>query len=627
MKENLPGSNTFKITVLVAVFLGLLALALRVWGIKFGFPNVLCGVDENYSTSLAMRYGLGNLKPDFFWWPTLHSYLLFALYGGYYALGRLLGEFRSLFDFQKLYFTDPQSFFLIGRLFTAAAGSLSVVMLFFLAKKAYSLRVGFLAALFLAFNFLHVRDSHYSRPDILAGIFMMPAFMCLLSLKNKKDYLFTGILVGLAASVKYQYILILFPALIAHFMPEPAAGKKYLGSRFLHPGPLLMLLAAFLAFFATSPYIVLNLREMLVYVSHGAAAQNDLLAHYGFRNSFDFHFRISFLQGIGLPLLIAAAMGFVQSLARRQKADIVLVSFTVVYYLSITLGASVYMRYALPLLFPLLIFSARFADTCLGAVESLRLPKPGKAALAALLLFALLYLPAQKVFSYNSLMAEKDNRVVAAEWIEANIPGGSRIACAAAYWLECPVLRENKKSLADASRNIITEYRHKFLLALPDYPAEPSYYLTQLDESERPTTLGFRGINSDLGAIKSEKIEYIAPLGHSVLGFRGINAGLDAIKSEKIEYIVAIEHYPGAYPAISAELNALIRKNFVLYKELLPYSGSTPPSPLYDEPNGFYLPCGGFRGIVRPGPIIRIWKTAAARAATHRLDKGIGAQN
>lgn len=602
--STLTGSGT-KITLFIVVFIGLLALAVRLWGIEFGFPHVHCGIDEDHAASLAMRYGRGSFKPDSLWWPTLHSYLLFVLYAAYYALGRLFGEFGSLFDFQKLYFTDPQSFYLIGRIFSAVSGALSAVLLFLMAKRVYSRRVGFLAALFLALNFMHIRESQYSRPDILGGVFMALAFMAIVSLKNKKDYLLAGIYTGLAASAKYQFILLIFPALVAHFIPEPSEEKKSWGSRLLHPGPPIMLLAVFIAFFATSPYIVLNLKVMLADVFSAASVQVDLLAKYGFKSSFQYHYQLSFLQGIGLPLMIAAALGILQSLAGPKKADIVLLSFTAIYYLSITLGESVYMRYAMPLLFPLLVFSAKFADSCIGAVDSLSLPKPGKAVFTALLLAALLYLPARKVFSYNSLLAEKDNRVVAAEWIEANIPGGSRLAFAAVWWPEFPTLRESRQSLVDAIqmesrgsvRKVITGYRHKFLLAMPDYPAEPSYYLTQLDED-----------------------------GRAILGFRGIKADLDTIKAEKIDYIVSIEHYPSATPAISPEFNALIRGHFVLLKELLPYSGSVPPSPLYDGPTGYNLPCDDFERILRPGPIIKIWKTTRAKGNEARPAKVRGAQ-
>lgn len=582
MKNPTPLPESAKITLLIALAIGLAALALRLWGIKYGLPNVYCGVDEDVSLSLAMRYGKGDFSPDFFWWPRLHSYLLFMLYGAYYALGFLAGKFHSVFDFQKLYFTDPQSFYLIARVFSAFAGAFAAVLLFYLGKKFYSRRIGAMAALFLAFNFLHIRDSHYARPDILGGLLMVPAFMLMMSMKDKKDYLLMGVLGGLLAAVKYQFILILFPALVAHFIPGPSDEKEPFARRLFSPGPVIMVLAAFAVFFVTSPITVLNLGEILKKISSLSAKEHEYLMEYGLGNSFSFHFRFSFLQGVGLPLLIASLLGIAQSLARPQKSDIVLLSFAAAHYLVITLGGSSFMRYIIPMLFPMFLFAARFADSCIGAMDRAGFPKPLKAALAVLLLAALLYLPARKVFAYDRLMAAKDNRVAASEWIEANIPGGSRLAFASSWPLECPVLRESKESLAAAMKDTITGYRHKFLLELPDYPAAPAYYLSQLDDDAMRTILWYKRLGPDL----------------------------KAIKAEKIDYLVEIAHYPTARPAISAKLRELIERNFTLHKEILPYSGDAPPGPLFDEPTGTYLPCAGFARMLRPGPIIRIWRPA-----------------
>ncbi|PIU19725.1 MAG: hypothetical protein COT18_06050, partial [Elusimicrobia bacterium CG08_land_8_20_14_0_20_59_10] len=523
-----------------------------------------------------------------FFWPTLYTYLLFFMYGAYYTLGLLFGKFNSLFEFQRLYFTDPQSFYLIGRLLNVFAGALTAVLFFFAAKKAYSRRVSALAALFLATNFMHIRESRYARPDIMAGIFMAPAFMYLLSLKKRKDYFLAGLFTGLAASVKYQYILVLFPALLAHFFPGGDPPGRSFKRNLLHPGPLLLLLGAFLSFFATSPLVVLNLKSTFQAVA-GAAGQDVFMARYGFSSSFSFHLHYTFLQGIGLPLILAALFGVLQALAKPKKADIVFIGFGVLYYLAITLGGSIYMRYALPLLFPLLVFAAKFADTCITAADRPGVPKPVKAAFTALLVGALLYLPVKKNFRYNSLLSRTDTRVTAASWIEENIPSGSRIGFLTTWPPFCPMIRENKESLVIADREIMTGYRHKFLLNDPAYPGEPNYYLAQIYE-KTPVMLWYRGVKSSVKTLKSD------------------------VKTEKLDYIVTMEHYPTAVPDISPELNELVHDSYTLYKEVLPFGGKTPPSPLFDEPNGFYPPCDRFEGVLKPGPAIRIWKTTGAHA-------------
>ena len=107
-----------------------------------------------------------------------------------------------------------------------------------------------------------------------------------------------------------------------------------------------------------------------------------------------------------------------------------------------------------------------------------------------------------------------------------------------------------------------------------------------------------------------------------MLWYRGIKTDVKKlkadIKAEKVDYIVSLEHYPGALPNVSPQLTALIGSSYTLYKEILPYSGDAPPEPLFDEPSGYYLPCAGFERLLRPGPIIRIWKTSPPNAGKAR---------
>jgi hypothetical protein len=37
-------------------------------------------------------------------------------------------------------------------------------------------------------------------------------------------------------------------------------------------------------------------------------------------------------------------------------------------------------------------------------------------------------------------------------------------------------------------------------------------------------------------------------------------------------------------------------------------SASPAPAPVYDMVDGFYVPIGGFRGVMRPGPLVRLYR-------------------
>ncbi|MDB4698654.1 hypothetical protein OAF45_00760, partial [Candidatus Latescibacteria bacterium] len=62
----------------------LVGLALRVWGLAFGLPNISCRPDESTLVHRALAIGAGDPNPHFFNYPSLHFYLLAAVYGAYY---------------------------------------------------------------------------------------------------------------------------------------------------------------------------------------------------------------------------------------------------------------------------------------------------------------------------------------------------------------------------------------------------------------------------------------------------------------------------------------------------------------------------------------------------------------
>src|SRR3990167_5476147 len=93
------------------VMAGLLfaALLLRVVGINFG-PN---HPDEHLIINHALAFGTGDLNPHMFYFPTLFLYLLFAVFGGFYALGRVSGHFSGVDQFLQFFLQSPETFYVL----------------------------------------------------------------------------------------------------------------------------------------------------------------------------------------------------------------------------------------------------------------------------------------------------------------------------------------------------------------------------------------------------------------------------------------------------------------------------------------------------------------------------------
>ena len=157
MKMLQPQNTHFEKWVLFFVLL--LAFVIRYLGVSFGLPH-LYHADEPIVVNHALAYGTGDLNPHFFNIPPLVSYLLFVCYGIYYLAGHLIGWFPNTRDFEILFYFDPTSFYLIARvIFGTMLGTLSVFLLHRLARRLGNERMALLAAVFLAVNFLHARDS------------------------------------------------------------------------------------------------------------------------------------------------------------------------------------------------------------------------------------------------------------------------------------------------------------------------------------------------------------------------------------------------------------------------------------------------------------------------------------
>jgi hypothetical protein len=203
-----------------------------------------------------------------------------------------------------------------------------------------------------------------------------------------------GLAAGLATSFKYPGVLLLVPLVLAGFR-QP---------RRLAVGGVLFLAA----FAATSPFFVVHFERAVTdaYDVQRLARQGWL----GFEH--DHAAPIAFLdrlwEGLG-PALLVCGLGLVLALARRTRTDVILASFTIVYFLDLcTLGAH-FDRYVLPLVPPLAALA-------------------GRARSLAPVTLLLLVVPLTWTIRDDRRLAKTDTRAVAHDWVERHLPHGSRIA-------------------------------------------------------------------------------------------------------------------------------------------------------------------------------------------------------
>jgi hypothetical protein len=382
-----------------------LALGLRVWGIGFGPIHA----DEPIVVNHALAYGLGDLNPHFFKIPPLVSYLLFAVYGIWYAAGRVLGSFDNTVQFQDLFIRNPEYFFIVARtVFGALLGTFTVGAVYAGMRRFFSERAAVLSALFLAVNFLHARDSHYIYVDIamtLAVWWAVLKAMDVLRDGTIANDLLAGAGIGAAAAIKYNGALVCVALVAAHLVSRP---KRWSG--------LFAAAAVSIAVFAAlNPFAVLDARSFWAELSHQAGAEGAVgLLH---------HLVYSIYQSVGPAGLVLFALGAVRLLVSDLRSALVFFAFPLFFFVTLGFFSQPHERYALPLM-PFLCAGAAIGSDRL--LEFLR-GRPARFAAFLLIVGAVLY-PGLKTVQADLLFLERDTAALTRDWIEARLPQGTSVA-------------------------------------------------------------------------------------------------------------------------------------------------------------------------------------------------------
>jgi 4-amino-4-deoxy-L-arabinose transferase-like glycosyltransferase len=406
------------------------ALALRLWGIWFGLPYIYHH-DEGHEVLRALQLGMGSFnfervaKGGYF-------YVLFVEYGILFIVLKLTGFIQSTTDFALLYFRDPSIFYLVGRVTTALIGVLNVYLVFYLGKIAYSRNAGLLAALFLVFNSIHAESSQSITVDVPLTCLMTAALIFAIHIKNfggASNYYWGATVAGLAFITKLPGVMVLIPLLLGHwyYISKQETSKKTLNHFFSKK-----LIISGLIFSAVTvignPGIIVNFVSLIRFIfTSYAGDSSDALEEISQDepvNLFLFYFD-SLEESMGLILLIVSLIAVIYSFFRRREEDIILIVFLISFYLAIALFDNPslrYPRYILPMIPVLAVLSGRVLQELIAKTWPHRLN-----FILSIIAVLLILEPGYTIVLRNNVISHKDTRTYAVEWIEKNIPAGSKI--------------------------------------------------------------------------------------------------------------------------------------------------------------------------------------------------------
>lgn len=361
-----------------------------------------------------------------------------------------------------------------GRLLIALLDTLTILFLFLLGRRIYGDAAGLLAAAFYAFTAQAIQLSHFFAMDPASTTFTVLAVLGAVAMVQDRSWravFLTGLGMGLAISSKFSALPILAAPFVATAIVfwQERTGDGRPAVRMLFGLPV-ALLVAFLAFFVTSPYAVLDwgnfVQATLVEQGQMVRGIADFPFTRQYRNTTPYLYFIQQQVAWGLwwPLGLLALAGTFWAAAKvflgRSRAGELIVWSWLLPYFGLT-GAFLakFNRYMIPVLPFVLLFAAGLIwtlwKTTGGRAETVDEPATGaEGQLVAhpvssgkrlvgltrsfAVLLAVIGIAGGLFWSLayvNGVYNQEHPWITASRWIAENVPNGSVILCE--QWDDC----------------------------------------------------------------------------------------------------------------------------------------------------------------------------------------------
>lgn len=427
----------------------LLALALRLWGLGFGLPFAYARPDETEVAGPAVGFLTGDLRPPFFQWPTLFSYVAALIYAAYGGLAGVLTGFASLADFAESRRQSIAPFLYVTRGLSMAMGVVTVWGLYAVCRRAFDEVVAIVAAFFLAVSFLHVRDSHFGVTDIAMTALVVLGVLAVLRWQDVPSpgrAAIAGAVAGLAGSTKYNGLGVCVSFVVAVVLTAVAEWPRT--RRSMAIALAVFIAAAALTFFVGSPYILIDWSRFVRDIS---AVEGTIEIGHGMNLGRGWwYFGLVVLpSAVGWPMLLAAVAGLAILLTTRARQSLVVLAFPIAYYLFAGRGYAVFARYIVPVVPFVCLAAAWFIVHLIRAVTPTTTPVRRGIVVGAVAV-TLAAPTAWQAMRIDRLLSKTDNRVVAAAALSERLPAGSVICQTGAAYGRVPLsLDERTRSFVE----------------------------------------------------------------------------------------------------------------------------------------------------------------------------------
>lgn len=386
------------------------ALLLRLWGIKSGLPYVYDTDEDQHFLPHAISLLGHNGNPNYFDNPPAYTYLLAIVFelwfGGRGAVSHALA-------------VNPTEVWVLARVVTALLGVLAVWLLYLFAARLFDRRVGLLSAALMAVAFLPVFYSKLALNDVPALVGVEIALWgaaATLRRGLRRDYAIAGLGLGIAAATKYTGGIVVLPLAAAIMLRNRDDPRALLRAAAVAAA------CAIVAFVVCDPYSLLAFSSFKAGIAHqgaeSAAASGKLGLTHG---SGVLYYLWAATWGVGWAPSIAALVGLAWLWFADRRLLLVFVPALVAYLLFMGVQGRYFGRWLMPIV-PLICVLAAYA--------ALRLSERAPRLRGALAIALGAALCAQGlVYSIHSglVSSRADTRTITRDWLVAHVPPGTKV--------------------------------------------------------------------------------------------------------------------------------------------------------------------------------------------------------
>ncbi|MCO6431042.1 MAG: glycosyltransferase family 39 protein [Deltaproteobacteria bacterium] len=413
----------------LCIGIALFAALLRLYTLGLQMPYFYQEDEGHHFNRTVNMVKRGEMNPHYFNKPSLHFYIRMPAVLAGYAWEKSRGRAQSLDDIRTYnryglagyaYTASHPNVVKAVRAVSVLLGVALVVLTFLTAKTVTgSIWAAAGSSLLTAVSPDLIKHSGIIGVDILmAAMCWAAVYIGLVYLKSGKPLhlILCAVFAGLAISSKYNALPIIAVPGLAVLLSGAIKRRE-------------MAIAAavpLIAFFAASPFILIELDRFVKDIGY-EVWHYSVAGHEGHTASPGIEQAIFYLlwlseSAIGPAGLAASAAGLALMLARPSKATLLFLSFPLLLFLEMILQKANFTRNMIAFI----PFIAISASAALAAIRR-RLPSELLAA-AASLTFVIIIIAEPLSLSLNeraTLLAERDSRDAASEWLNSNLEGKS----------------------------------------------------------------------------------------------------------------------------------------------------------------------------------------------------------